>query len=102
MSRKRLITRSIKSIECECLCLDTRENETFNMKVSISGSFKNSADMLMRAKELTETEDVILCTILETNEVVKRYWLEEDEFIKVANVFPEKHEKPEEKEVENV
>lgn len=95
MARKRLITRSIKSIECECLCLDTKENETFNMIVNISGDFKNSTEMLMRAKELTETEDVILCTILETKEVVKRYWLEEDEFIKVANIFPEKHEKTE-------
>ena len=101
MARKRLITRSIKSIECECLCLDTRENETFHMTVNISGDFKNSTELLMRAKELTETEDVILCTILETKEVVKRYWLEEDEFIKVANIFPEKHEKTE-KEVENV
>ena len=70
------------------------------MTVNISGDFKNSADMLIRAKELTETEDVILCTILETKEVVKRYWLEEDEFIKVANIFLEKQEK--EKEVEHV
>lgn len=99
MARKRLITRSIKSIECECLCLDTKENETFNMTVNISGDFKNGTDMLMRAKELTETEDVILCTILKTKEVVKRYWLEEDEFIKVANIFPEK-EKKEKEEVE--
>ena len=63
------------------------------MTVNISGDFKNSMDMLMRAKELTETEDVILCTILESKEVIKRYWLEEDEFIKVANIFPEKEVK---------
>ena len=101
--KERKISRTITSINVECLCIDVKTQETFTQTEAITGKFKNDGEILKILKERIEPADnsVIVAGILGKEKTTMKYTMSEVDFIKNADVIAviNDAEKPEESEV---
>lgn len=99
MGRKRFVTRAITSLEVEYLAVDKSSLEIFRGKESVVGNFSNEKKLLAAVKEKTDTESVVVVTILNTQEKTAYYIMSEDDFMRYAEKsetrFPVKEAKKE-------
>lgn len=83
--RKRYISRTIKSISCEVLCIDKPSKETFTQNEVVTGEFKTEDKLLKYLHEKIDTENVSVVTILEKETTEALYSMPEEDFVKYAD-----------------
>ena len=83
--RKRYVSRTIKSIKCEVLCIDKVTKETFTQEEVVTGDFKTEDKLLKYLHSKIDTDLVSVVTVLERTETVGLYSMPEEEFVKYAD-----------------
>lgn len=86
--KERTITRTITSMEVECLCVDVKSQETFTETHPVTGTFKNDGEILKVLKSTIEPEDnsVIVAGVIGKTKTTRKYSMKEADFIKSAEV----------------
>lgn len=97
--KERTISRTITSLNVECLCVDVSSQETFTQTEAITGKFKNDGEILKVLKERIEPENksVIVAGIINKEKTTMKYTMAEVDFIKNAEVTAIINEAEEEK-----
>lgn len=90
MARKRMVTRTIKTSEILVLLIDTEKLEPYNETVVIPAVYKDEKKLKKAVEELVVTDTVRLVDICNVNIVEKLYGMEEEKFIEVAEVLPDR------------
>ncbi len=83
--RKRYISRTVKFITCEVLCIDKPTRETFTQTETVTGDFKTEDDLLKYLHEKIDTDVVSAVTILEKEEKEALFSMPEEDFVKYAD-----------------
>lgn len=89
--RKRYISRTIKSIKCEVLCIDKKSKETFNTEEVVTGDFETEDKLVKYLHEKIDTKDVCVVTVLGTTESEALYSMLEEDFVKYADVVKNRY-----------
>lgn len=86
MARKRMVTRTVKAVKVEALCLNTETAEPYNKEFVISGTPDDKfIEKFCRAED-TATEKFV--AVVSKTEFEELYGMPEDEFLKYAVVLP--------------
>lgn len=83
--KRRYISRTIKTIKCDVLCIDKKSKETFNQEEIVTGNFKTEDKLIKYLHEKIDTEDVSVVTVLEKTASEALYSMLEEDFIKYAD-----------------
>ena len=86
--KERTVSRTITSLNVECLCVDVASQETFTQKEAITGKYKNDGEILKVLKERIEPENksVIVAGIIGKEKTTMKYSMSEVDFIKNAEI----------------
>lgn len=90
MARKRMVTRTIKTSEIFVLLIDTEKLEPYNETVVIPAVYKDEKKLKKAVEELVVTDTVRLVDICNVNIVEKLYGMEEEKFIELAEILPDR------------
>ena len=90
MARKRMVPRTIKTSEIFVLLIDTEKLEPYNETVIIPTVYKDEKKLKEAVEELVVTDTVRLVDICNVNIVEKLYGMEEEKFIELAEVLPDR------------
>lgn len=88
MPRMRKVTRTVFVTHATCLCLNTETAEPFNETISLSGTYKDNADILKACKKLLENETVSVAKVVDVVTESKLYGMDEQKFISLADEMP--------------
>lgn len=83
MARKRLVTRNVHTYKVSVLCLDLKTEQPVTKEVTMPRTYQNT-DMLKRVQKVLDSDECKVCRIIKTEEVVQRYGMLEEEFLKYA------------------
>lgn len=93
MARKRMVTRTIKTAEVEALCMDIVKAEPCKVSVTVSATFKDTADLLKQVSKVVDKENEIKAvSILSVNIKETLYGMDEQKFIEGAEIIPNRGE----------
>ena len=86
--KERTISRTITTLNVECLCVDVSSHETFTQTEAITGKFKNDGEILKVLKKRIEPENksVIVAGIIGKEKTTMKYVMPEVDFIKNAEI----------------
>lgn len=90
MARKRMVTRTIKTSEIFVLLIDTENLEPYNETVVIPTVYKDEKKLKEAVEELVVTDTVRLVDICNVKIVEKLYGMDEQKFIEVAEILPDR------------
>lgn len=87
MARKEnMVTRTIKSIHCVLMCVDTSIGEVKNIDVTLPGAnYKEVSDMLAKAKEVYDTDTLKCVEVVDYEEKKCLMGMPESFFIQHAS-----------------
>lgn len=89
MARKRMVTRTIKTAEVEALCMDIVKAEPCKVSVTVSATFKDTAEMLKQVAKVVDKENEIKAvSILSVSIKETLYGMDEQKFIEGAEILP--------------
>ena len=83
MARKRLVTRNVHTYRVSVLCLDLNTEQPVTKEVTMPRTYQ-STDMLKRVQKILDSDECKVCRVLNSEEVVQRYGMPEEEFLKYA------------------
>lgn len=83
--KKRYISRTVKFIVCEVLCIDKHTRDTFTQTETVTGDFKTEDVLLKYLHEKIDTDLVSVVTILEKEEKTALFSMPEEDFVKYAD-----------------
>lgn len=83
--KKRYISRTVKFITCEVLCIDKPTKETFTQTETVTGDFKTEDELLKYLHEKIDTDVVSVVTVLGKEEKTALFSMAEEDFIKYAD-----------------
>lgn len=93
MARKRMVTRTIKTAEVEALCMDIVKAEPCKVSVTVSATFKDTADLLKQVSKVVDKENEIKAvSILSVSIKETLYGMDEQKFIEGAEILPNRGE----------
>lgn len=87
MTRKPMVTRTIKVTTITVICLDIETSQTFYLPVKVTGTVRES-NYLKIAKDQLETETLKCVHIHNVLEETHLYGMEETDFINNAKKLP--------------
>lgn len=86
MARKEnMVTRTIKSTHCVLMCVDTLIGEVKNIDVTLPRTYKETSDMLTKAKEIYDTNTLKCVDIVDYDEKECLMGMPESLFIQYAH-----------------
>lgn len=87
MARKRMVTRTIKATEVNCLCLNIETAEPFNKTIVLTGAVADDKVALKQCKKYdSDTEKIV--AVVDMNTIEALYGMPEEDFVKVAEILP--------------
>lgn len=86
--RKPMVTRTVKVVEVNVLCLNIETAEPFNQTVTVSRAPKDEKKLFEKAALLINNETVKAVQIVDKEEKEILYGMPEEDFVKVAAVLP--------------
>lgn len=93
MARKRMVTRTIKTAEVEALCMDIVNAEPCKVSVTVSATYKDTADLLKQVSKVVDKENELKAVaILSVNIKETLYGMDEQKFIEGAEILPNRGE----------
>ena len=87
MARKRMVTRTIMQTTAEVMCLDVTTAEVQTNKYDIGGEYTGS-ELLTKLQEIFQTDTFKLVHIENQSCTELLLGMDEDEFIRLAQVLP--------------
>lgn len=96
-----MVTRTIKSTECEVLCLNTETAEACNVSITLGGVFDSDKDIMKAIKKGIKNSAIVLDKGVEPVKVVHTevkealYGMPEEKFIANAEILPARETKAE-------
>ena len=87
MARKRMVTRTIMQTTAEVMCLDVTTAEVQINKYDIGGEYTDS-ELLTKLQEIFQTDTFKLVHIENQSCTELLLGMDEDEFIRLAQVLP--------------
>lgn len=88
MARERLITRTIETKEIEVMTVDTETAEVKIKTITVGVDYNKTADTLKYLRKHYETETVKIVSVIKESVTTKLYGMPEQEFIRLAQVLP--------------
>ena len=86
MARKEnMVTRTIKSTRCVLMCVDTSIGEVKNINVTLPRDYKDVSDMLIKAKEVYDTDTLKCVEVVDYEEKECLMGMPESLFIQHAH-----------------
>ena len=93
MARKRMVTRTIKTAEVEALCMDIVKAEPCKVSVTVSATYKDTADLLKQVSKVVDKENELKAVaILSVHIKETLYGMDEQKFIEGAEILPNRGE----------
>lgn len=86
MARVPMVTRTIKTTHCVCLCLDIESAEPCNKEVTLPRTFADAKKLLNECKKQLDTDTVKVVSISSTDIKEAIYGMTEKEFLEHAKV----------------
>lgn len=86
MARVPMVTRTIKTTHCVCLCLDIVSAEPCNKEVTLPRTFTDEKKLLNECKKHLDTDTVKVVSISATEIKEAIYGMTEKEFLEHAKV----------------
>lgn len=93
MARERMITRTIKSTEAECMMVDVTNASVFNAKYELVGEF--TKEEFLEAMRKADSEELKIVSVISTATKETLYGMPEEEFMKAATILPPRFAKAE-------
>ena len=81
MAKQKYLTRTMKSTRASILCMDIETAEPMSKIVVLGGTFKNTADILKRAKKQIENDRVKAVAVADYQTESALYKMSEDFFL---------------------
>lgn len=85
---EKMVTRTISTTTATVLGLDLSTDEAVQRKVTLSGEFKTSKDLLKAIRKKCELDVFEPVKIIDSKVTEKLYGMSETEFLKHAKVLP--------------
>ena len=101
MARKEnMVTRTIKTTHCVLMCVDTSIGEVKNIDVTLPRTYKEVSDMLVKAKEIYDTDTLKCVDVVDYEEKECLMGMSESLFIQYASeIVKNKKEENQKREV---
>ncbi len=96
MARIKMVTRTIKSTECEVLCLNTETAEACNVSISLGGEYTNDKEIMKAINKriaqgvIKLDEGVVPVKVVHTTIKEALYGMPEEDFVKNAQLLPDR------------
>lgn len=99
--KKHLITRSITSTVATVIAHDVETEETKNVQLAVSRTYKTDNDLLKAVREKYETDTFKIACVVDSFVSVEKYGMTEDDFINNAEIITKKSKDSEDEENED-
>ena len=96
--KKHLITRSITSTVVTVIAHDVETEETKNVQLAVSRTYKTDNDLLKAVREKYETDTFKIACVVDSFVSVEKYGMTEDDFISNAEIITKKSKDSEDEE----
>lgn len=100
MARARKVTRTISSTKVIVMCVDTETAKVNNYEVEIAGVYSDEKKLMKAVTKLVGTETFKPVTVVSTEVIETLYGMDEQEFMKMAEVLPPRDKKEDTNEAE--
>ena len=87
MARKPMVTRTITTTKVNVLCLDITTSEPFNKEVILPRTYKDDKSLMKKVQEVVGTDEVKAVHVVDKDEVVTLYGMDEQAFIEKATIL---------------
>lgn len=88
MARIRMVTRTVKGMAVDTLCMDLTAAKAVNRTFTIGGTFQSDKDLLKALQKANDTDTLKLVAISSKVETEQLYGMPEDMFIRLAEKLP--------------
>lgn len=96
--KKHLITRSITSTVATVIAHDVETEETKNVQLAVSRTYKTDNELLKAVREKYETDTFKIACVVNAFVTVEKYGMSEDKFIDNAEIITKKSKDSEDEE----
>lgn len=86
MARKRVVSRTITTTECNVLCLNIETAEPFIKEVTLQGTYPTENKMMKAVHKVVDNDTEKAVSISAYNEIDRRYVMDESKFMELADV----------------
>ena len=90
MAKERMVTRTIETKEIEVMTVNTETAEVLNICITVGVDYNKSSDTLKFIRKHYETETVKIVAIVSEKVTTKLYGMPEQEFIRLAQILPDR------------
>lgn len=94
MARKPMVTRTLKATKADVLCVDTIEQRTYIVSVTLPRTYKCDEDALAVARGVVDTDTVKAVRIMSREESETLYGMSEAKFMQLADILPPRKGEP--------
>lgn len=88
MARMRMVTRTVKGIVADVLCMDLTTAKAVTRTFTIGGTFASDKDLLKALQKANDTDTLKLVAISSKADTEQLYGMPEDMFIRLAEKLP--------------
>lgn len=100
MARARKVTRTISLTKVIVMCVDTETAKVNNYEIKIAGVYSDEKKLMKAVANVVETETLKPVSVLSAEVIETLYGMDEQKFIKMAEVLPPRDKKEDTDEVE--
>lgn len=86
--RKPMVTRTMKTMKINVLCLNVETAEPFNTEVVLPRVINDQKKLMSKVHEVVDSDTVKAVHIVDTEVVETLYGMTEEAFIQMAEVLP--------------
>ena len=91
MARIPMVTRTITTTKANVLCVNILSGETFDKEIIVSRTYKTDDVLMKKIKPIIEVEDNVKAVhVISKEEIETLYGMTEDDFIKNAEILPDR------------
>lgn len=101
MARARKVTRTIASTKVVVMCVNTETAVVENYEVTIAGVYSDDKKLMKAVTKVVETETLKPVSVVSTEVIETLYGMDEQKFIEMAEVLPQRGKKEDTDEVED-
>ena len=87
MAREKMVTRTVSATVVNVMCVEIATAKAFTTEITLTGAFKDNADILKTLKK-NDTAELVYVAIVSTEVKETLYGMTESEFMKYAKELP--------------
>lgn len=82
-----MVTRTVSATVVKVMCVDIKEQTAFTTEITLTGTYKDNADILKTLKK-NDSSELVYAAIISTEVKETLYGMTESEFMKYAKELP--------------